>query len=332
MAIAVESSSTPLPLIEGSSSSPRPMGPSPSSNEHFWSTLRRRVDTLIEKRESTDQTGGAEESSKRMKDDALLLLRGFDSVSSTLSQLSDNIENALQGARDLANPSTLTEILSSNLEKYKNGENNKPVEEDGNEEIENKGSKRKFESSDGQIQNCGGDETKDENVKRAKELGKLKKARTIAISMAARAAAFARELKSLKSDLCFVQDRCSFLEEENRKLRNGIPEGLVPPEEDDDLVRLQLEALLGEKSRLANENASLNRENQCLRHLVEYHQFASEGMSASYENLLRGMGMSLDSPDDEQNDGIEEGRELVSSHPRDLLGVFKCLDECYDEY
>lgn len=33
---------------------------------------------------------------KTMKDDSLLLLRGFDSVSQSLSQLSKNLDNALQ--------------------------------------------------------------------------------------------------------------------------------------------------------------------------------------------------------------------------------------------
>lgn len=33
---------------------------------------------------------------KRLKEDSMLLLRGFDSVSSSLSQLSNNLDNALQ--------------------------------------------------------------------------------------------------------------------------------------------------------------------------------------------------------------------------------------------
>lgn len=49
-------------------------------------------------------------------------------------------------------------------------------------------------------------------------------------------------------------------------------------------VRLQLEALLAEKSRLANENTSLRRENQCLQQLVEYHQMTSQHLSDSYED------------------------------------------------
>lgn len=50
--------------------------------------------------------------------------------------------------------------------------------------------------------------------------------------MAKRAGFLAREMKSMKSDLCFMQERCNILEEENRRLRDGFVKG-VPPEEDD---------------------------------------------------------------------------------------------------
>ena len=36
------------------------------------------------------------ERAKRLKEDSLLLMRGFDSVGYTLSQLSNNLDNALQ--------------------------------------------------------------------------------------------------------------------------------------------------------------------------------------------------------------------------------------------
>lgn len=61
-------------------------------------------------------------------------------------------------------------------------------------------------------------------------------------------------------------------------------------------VRLQLEALLAEKSRLANENANLIRENQCLHQLVEYHQLTSQDLSASYEQVIQGMCLDFSSP------------------------------------
>ena len=42
------------------------------------------------------QRVGEPDRAKRMKEDSLLLLRGFDSISQNLSQLSNNLDNALQ--------------------------------------------------------------------------------------------------------------------------------------------------------------------------------------------------------------------------------------------
>ena len=56
--------------------------------------------------------------------------------------------------------------------------------------------------------------------------------------MASKAASLARELKSIRSDLCFMQERCSLLEEENRRLRDGFSKGIRP--EEDDLVKKTL--------------------------------------------------------------------------------------------
>lgn len=80
-------------------------------------------------------------------------------------------------------------------------------------------------------------------------------------------------------------------------------------------VRLQLEALLAEKSRLAQENANLLRENQSLHQLVEYHQLTSQDLSASYEQVMQGMCLDFSSPlgkiesdsDDSENGYEEDG-------------------------
>ena len=56
----------------------------------------------------------------------------------------------------------------------------------------------------------------------------------LAISMATKAASLGRELKSIKSDLCFMQERCAIVEEENRRLRDAFAKGIRP--EEDDLV------------------------------------------------------------------------------------------------
>ncbi|KAG9128741.1 hypothetical protein Leryth_021465 [Lithospermum erythrorhizon] len=99
MATSIESSS-PSPLHKGPSTL---MGTSPtfspSSEKHFWSTLNNRVDKILENKKSSLQNqvnNGASDRAKRIKEDSMLLLRGFDSVSHSLSQLSNNLENALQ--------------------------------------------------------------------------------------------------------------------------------------------------------------------------------------------------------------------------------------------
>lgn len=146
---------------------------SPSSDKRFWSNLRSRVDTLLENRENHNpaqkQLDGAEDRSKRMKEDAMLLLRGFDSVSSSLSLLSDNLENALQGARDLAKPPTLTDILHCTMEKASRENQSKEGKHEGDEEKEeteegNKGLKRKLDE-------CSEDSQQDDDTKKRKWAG-----------------------------------------------------------------------------------------------------------------------------------------------------------------
>lgn len=102
----------------------------------------------------------------------------------------------------------------------------------------------------------------------------LKASRDVAMAMAAKAKLLLRELKTVKADLAFAKDRCGQLEEENRILRESLENGDNP--EDDDLIRLQLESLLAEKARLAQENSVFARENRFLREIVEYHQLTMQ--------------------------------------------------------
>jgi len=59
--------------------------------------------------------------------------------------------------------------------------------------------------------------------------------------MAAKANSLARELKTIKSDLSFIQERCGLLEEENKRLRDGFVKGVRP--EEDDLVCYNIQNL-----------------------------------------------------------------------------------------
>lgn len=306
---------------------------SPSSDKRFWSALRGRIDSLLENRQSRIPSENSESSqlnargsdqAKQLKEDSLLLMRGFDSVSHTLSQLSNNLDNALQGARDLAKPPTLTEIFQGHLK-----DSESKAEDSEKDQIEaelKKGLKRKFDRA--HSSEAEEEESQKANDEQILKDGKLKKAKNLAISMATKAGSLARELKSIKSDLCFMQDRCVLLEEENRRLRDGFAKGTRPDE--DDLVRLQMEALLAEKSRLANENANLVRENQCLHQLVEYHQLTSQDLSASYEHLIHGMCLDFSSPPPPTRQGANDAEvfETPQAHP---FSFPTSLEECYHE-
>ncbi|KAL6968323.1 hypothetical protein U1Q18_034127 [Sarracenia purpurea var. burkii] len=233
---------------------------SPSSDKRFWSALSTRIDTILENRKPFDPSfpsrsnSGESEGAKRMREDSMLLLKGFDSVAHSLSRLSKTLDNALQGARDLARPPTMTEIYQNAMEKAKSKEVEETEEAKEEEEEEGdegkRGLKRKFD-----VQNSCEEHESDpqkEMEKIPKEEGKLKKAKNVgssllcpllmrsedlivlAISMATKATSLARELKSIQSDFCFMQERCALLEEENRRLRDGFAKGIRP--EEDDLV------------------------------------------------------------------------------------------------
>ncbi|KAK9066001.1 hypothetical protein SSX86_015403 [Deinandra increscens subsp. villosa] len=111
----------------------------------------------------------------------------------------------------------------------------------------------------------------------------LKASRDVSMAMAAKAKLLLRELKSVKADLAFAKERCAQLEEENKILRDKSG-GDGDNAEDDDLIRLQLESLLAEKARLAQENSVYARENRFLREIVEYHQLTMQDVVYIDEN------------------------------------------------
>lgn len=54
----------------------------------------------------------------------------------------------------------------------------------------------------------------------------------VAMAMASKAKMLLRELKTVRGDLTFLRDRCSQLEEENRRLRESVVKGTRPDEDD----------------------------------------------------------------------------------------------------
>ncbi|KAL6839694.1 hypothetical protein ACP4OV_030382 [Aristida adscensionis] len=321
---------------------------SPASDDRrFWDRLRHRVDAILEDRRLLAPPPAApapaavdSERGKRLREDSLMLVRGLDSVAASLAQLSDTLTAAQKGVSALASCSSQARGCDADADAGEEEPNPKrqcggsidaaaggldgdaPPPAAGREAAA--GPDGEAAAADVKLRPgaaAGGAQASGEVAQSTN----LKRARNLAVSMASRAAALARELKNIKSELHFTQERCGLLEEENRRLRDGYDNGGVPPEEDD-LVRLQLEALLEEKSRLAQENANLTRENQSLMQLVEYHQLTSQDLDESYEDVVQGIRLDFSSPlakidsadeEGERNDGVpatpSENCELLSS-------------------
>lgn len=73
---------------------------------------------------------------------------------------------------------------------------------------------------------------------------------------------------------------------------------------------------MAEKSRLAQENANLTRENRSLHQLVEYHQLTSQDLTASFEEI-EGLYLDFCSPVGEENEGGEGEEEANAVTPTD---------------
>ncbi|KAL6653037.1 hypothetical protein ACP70R_011962 [Stipagrostis hirtigluma subsp. patula] len=312
-----------------------------SDDRRFWDRLRNRVDTILEDRRvlalppaaAATKRGVESERGKRLREDSLMLVRGLDSVAASLAQLSDTLTAAQKGVNALA-------TCSAQARGFENG---------GADDEEPKAKRQCGASTEAAdlvgdapateretAAACDGEVAVDAKLRQGTgdiqasaevaQSTNLKRARNLAVSMASRAAALARELKNIKSELHFTQERCGLLEEENKRLREGYDNGVAP--EEDDLVRLQLEALLAEKSRLAQENANLTRENQSLMQLVEYHQLTSQDLEESYEDVMQGMRLDFSSPLGKIDSGDEgECDDGVPVTPADNCEALSSPDE-----
>ncbi|KAG1362731.1 hypothetical protein COCNU_10G009500 [Cocos nucifera] len=222
---------------------------SPSPDERFWSKLGDRVDSILEERKPKQQInfssfarGVESERGKRLRKDSLLLVSGLDSIDSSLSQLSNTLSAAQQGVGDLAR-TPLTNVLQRESQRIEE-EEPKAKRNRGSIELPNKNEligSDTYEaiSSDKSFDKFGVEgscELADEEDKQAStnvmESKKLKKAKDLAMYLTTKAGYLTRELKTIKSELSCMQERCNLLEEENRILREGLEKG-VGLEEDD---------------------------------------------------------------------------------------------------
>ncbi|RLN30534.1 hypothetical protein C2845_PM05G34200 [Panicum miliaceum] len=142
------------------------------------------------------------------------------------------------------------------------------------------------------------------------ESPQIKASRDVANAMAAKVKLLQRELKTLKADLAFSKERCAQLEEENRQLRHGNHDA------DEDMIRQQLETLLAEKARLANENTLYARENRFLREIVEYHQLNMQDVvNLDEDDIEEEDEDDADAVEDEDKEAEQQYQDRGSSLP-----------------
>ncbi|KAI3759968.1 hypothetical protein L1987_50355 [Smallanthus sonchifolius] len=240
-----------------------------STNEPggFWGVLARKAKSILDdnngprsfetpstvKTETVSTSNQVEhryesfENSRNM--DNPKLRKGLDRITSSLNQIGGTIGNALEEGRTIVDKKT-----QDIIQETRKLQNRRKVTNDEQNQLQ----ELKMQSTQQQ--------TNQEN--------QLKASRDVAIATAAKAKLLLRELKTLKADLAFAKERCSQLEEENKMLREAREKG--DHRTDDDMIRFQLETLLAEKARLANENSVYARENRFLREIVEYHQLTMQ--------------------------------------------------------
>lgn len=252
----------------------------------FWSALAKKAKSAlledgspIQYPESQVRNGSHVEQArahikasipeKQRQTDAPALQKGIDAVTSSLTFIGGSIGNALEEGLNIVE-SKASGIISDTRRSMKKTA-------DPGQAVDRQRQCKKAPSM----------ETNQET--------QLKASRDVAMAMAAKVKLLLRELKTYKADLAFAKERCTQLEEENKVLRESLEKGDRPDE--DDLIRLQLETLLAEKSRLAQENASYARENRFLREIVEYHQMTMQDV-VHFDEMQEVTEIGLD-PDSE---------------------------------
>ncbi|GLJ53990.1 hypothetical protein SUGI_1154630 [Cryptomeria japonica] len=237
-------------------------------DEELWNRLNKRSRCLSD-------SSSNDENKKRKKEDMKLLDEGMQAVASSLTQLTNALTTATADAavEEHEEMKMGEEALSLSLKEVISVAVSPSPSSKGN-------------TRDHQHQVAKALASSPNPKKNAENLGDNL---NVAKSLACKAKLLQRQMTSLKADLCFVRERCAFLEEENSRLRDRdrVGDGVRP--EEDDLVRLQLEVLLAEKGRLAQENANLTRENEYLHQLVEYHQLTCQediiGMCSDFSSV-----------------------------------------------
>ncbi|KAL9227886.1 hypothetical protein vseg_003525 [Gypsophila vaccaria] len=254
----------------------------------LWGVLARKAKSILDedgqfepsnKMKSTayDTSSGnqfhnpRQSSESGSRSDNARFRKGIDAITSSLNHLGDTLGNAFEEGR------TIVEHKTADIIQETRNKTADILQETRRIQIRRRGGGNSDTQDAVVLQNTSWQRPVIQPVQTsalANPETQLKASRDVAMATAAKAKVLLRELKTVKADLAFAKERCSQLEEENKRLRESREKGDNPA--DDDLIRLQLETLLAEKARLAHENSIYARENRFLREIVEYHQLTMQ--------------------------------------------------------
>ncbi|XP_041989400.1 uncharacterized protein LOC121740839 [Salvia splendens] len=249
------------------------------SKQGFWGVLAQKAKSIIDedtaKKHETprETTFGASDRSKRgqyhstydsqdsrRKTEGPGIQKGLDAIASSLNYIGGTIGKSLEEGITAVENRTAGLIQETRKVQIRK-KNNSSGSQNQASDFDNL-RRQPMQQSHVQPKNHSTEETQ------------LKASRDVEMATTAKAKLLMREMNTVKADFAFAKDRCAQLEEENRMLRESREKGDNP--DDDDLIRLQLESLLAEKARLAQENSVYARENRFLREIVEYHQLTMQ--------------------------------------------------------
>ncbi|KAL9307739.1 hypothetical protein AtEden1_Chr1g0032741 [Arabidopsis thaliana] len=217
-----------------------------SESRGFWGILAQKAKSILEDEEEQQQQQQQQQNDVIFEPSNPTIRKSIDKITTSLNHIGDSFEKAFEEGRT---------IVASQIRR----KGSDLIDSDNNNYHQSSGSSSPWQP------------LTQPNPRESQ----LKASRDVAMATAAKAKLLLRELKTVKADLAFAKERCSQLEEENKRLRDNRDKGNNNPA-DDDLIRLQLETLLAEKARLAHENSIYARENRFLREIVEYHQLTMQ--------------------------------------------------------
>lgn len=197
-----------------------------SAKSGFWGVLARKAKAILEEEDAefqqNDASGGirssqplnasggttqfeqqyqSSDNSIRMEHPAIR--KGLDRITTSLNHLGDTFEKAFEEGR------TIVENKTADIK----------------QQIQRRG-----DHPEGQI-----NQASYYGIQQARNPDtQIKASRDVAMATAAKAKLLLRELKTVKADLAFAKERCSQLEEENKRLRESREKG--ENRADDDLV------------------------------------------------------------------------------------------------